>query len=33
MNNISIIITIIHDIVYNNNLDIKQSELVRATEV
>lgn len=33
MNNISIIITIIHNIVYNNDLDIKQSELVRAIEV
>lgn len=33
MNNISIVIAIIHNIVYNNDLDIKQSELVRATEV
>lgn len=33
MNNISIIINIIHNVVYNNDLDIKQSEPVRVTEV
>ncbi len=33
MNNISIVIAIIHNIVYNNDLDIKQSELVRVIEV